>query len=107
MTSVDFASIRARVSIGHVLELLNFVPSSREALQLRGPCPIHRSASAANRSFSVNLERNAFRCFSCGAQGNQLDLWSQTQSLSLIEAARDLSRRFELRPPESDSAAED
>ena len=36
------------------------------------------------------------------AQGNQIDLWSKTKSLSLIEAAQDLSRRFELSNPGPD-----
>jgi DNA primase len=102
MAGIDFASIRAQVSIRQVLELLNFMPSSREGFQLRGPCPIHRSTSAESRSFSVNFDRNVFQCFSCGAQGNQIDLWAKSQSLTLIEAGRDLSRRFDL--PLADSA---
>jgi DNA primase len=39
------------------------------------------------------LAKNAFRCFACGASGNQLDLWAQVQGLNLYEAAIDLCDR--------------
>jgi DNA primase len=77
-----------------VLELLGFVAVERRGDQVRGPCPIHRSENSKSRSFSVNLKRNAFRCFSCGACGNQLDLWSLAQSLSLFDATVDLCKRL-------------
>ncbi len=49
--------------------------------QRRGPCPIHEPSSTEGRSFSVNLHKNVFHCFdaSCGAKGNALDLWAQSQ----------------------------
>jgi DNA primase len=94
MAGVDFNAVRAAVTLQQVLDLLDFVPVCREGDQLRGPCPIHRSKSARSRSFSANLRLNAFRCFTCGAQGNQLDLCARSQSLTLFDAALDLSRRL-------------
>ncbi|MEX0641727.1 MAG: hypothetical protein WD468_03450, partial [Pirellulales bacterium] len=35
-----------------------------------------------------------FRCFTCGASGNQLDLWSAAQQLPLFEATIDLCHRL-------------
>ena len=69
--------------------------------QLRGRCPIHSSPGRKHRSLSVNLEKNAFRCFDrdCGAQGNALDLWAAVQKLSLREAALDLAATFHLTCP--------
>jgi DNA primase len=99
MSGVNYGAVRSAVSMQQVLDLLDYVPSRLEGVQVRGPCPIHHSKSADSRSFSVNLERNAFRCFSCGAQGNQLDLWSQTQSLSLFEATLDLCRQLDVPVP--------
>ena len=93
MTSVDYAAVRAAISIDLVLELIDFTPTERRGVQLRGPCPIHGSQSARSRSFSVNLDKNAFRCFGCGAQGNQLDLWAKVHQLSLAQAACELCTR--------------
>ena len=104
MSGVDYCAVRSAVSMQQVLDLLGYVPSSWRGDQIRGPCPIHPSKSAESRSFSANLERNAFRCFSCGAQGNQLDLWCQTQSLSLFDAALDLCRRFDVPVPQSEQS---
>jgi DNA primase len=106
MPGVDFIAIRLAVSMEQVLDLLGYAPSSREGEQPLGPCPVHGSKSAESRSFSGNLKRNALRCFSCGARGNQLDLWSRTQSLSLYEAALDLCRRWQIEVPSAkDSVA--
>jgi DNA primase len=102
MSGVDYAAVRSAVSMQQVLDLLGYVPALWQGDQVRGPCPIHHSKSAESRSFSADLERNAFRCFSCGAQGNQLDLWCQTQSLPLFEAALDLCRRLEVPVPRSE-----
>ena len=64
--------------------------------QRRGPCPIHEPAATDGRSFSVNLHKNVFQCFdaSCGAKGNVLDLWAQSQQMTIPQAARDLAERF-------------
>jgi DNA primase len=99
MPSLDFAAIRRAVPIARVLELLQFVPTERRGNQLRGPCPIHGSTSPNSRSFSVNLAKNAFRCFTCGASGNQLDLWSLATKLPLYEAAIDFCDRLQIPQP--------
>src|SRR5579863_3446590 len=99
MAGIDFQAIRAAVSLQAVLDLLRFAASERKADQLRGPCPIHGSQSPQSRSFSAILKRNAFRCFTCGAAGNQLDLWSRAQSLSLYDAAIDLCQRLQIPVP--------
>jgi DNA primase len=99
MASIDYPLVRAAISMQSVLDLLGFVPSERRGDQLRGPCPIHHSKSPESRSFSTNLARNAFRCFSCGAASNQIDLWSLTQSLSLFDSATDLCDRLTIPVP--------
>lgn len=94
MPSIDFAWVRSRISIQQVLELMNFQPHRRTGYELRGVCPIHGSTRATSRSFAVNLQKNAFRCFSCGAQGNQLDLWAAVRQQPLYEATVDLCQRL-------------
>jgi len=99
LPGVDFQAVRARVSMAHVLGLLAFVPCETRGEQLRGPCPIHGSTSPESRVFSVHLTRSAFRCFKCGASGNQLDLWSAATKTDLHAATIDLCRRLQIEIP--------
>lgn len=75
------------IPLSEVLELVGFVPHEACGDQVRGPCPVHRSRSSDSRCFSVNLKRNAYRCFKCGAAGNQLDLYAAVRGLTVFAAA--------------------
>ena len=99
MAGIDYAALRQRLRLGQVLELLGFVPSTRRAAQVRGPCPIHGSQSPRRRSFAAHLERHGWHCFGCGARGNALDLWTAATRLPLYEAALDLCRRLPVEIP--------
>ena len=99
---LDYAAIRARISIADVLALVNDHPLRMRASQCRGRCPLHqRESHNGSRStcFSVNLQRNIFKCFGCGAQGNQLDLWRLYIRLPLYQATLELCRRLNITPP--------
>jgi transposase len=102
---VDFAALRRQVTLRQVLQHLGvlhrFRNSSGWGSQLRGPCPLHQSRSERGRTFSVDLQRNIFRCFhpSCAAQGNVLDLWAAYHDLPLHEAALHLAETFGVIPP--------
>jgi DNA primase len=98
MPGVNFTKVRAQISIAQVLELLSFSPLSRQHDQLRGPCPIH-NAGVTSRSFSVNLTKNAYRCFRCGSAGNQLDLWAAATKQNLHQAALSLCERVNVETP--------
>ena len=87
MPGIDFAQVRALVSLLDVLNLIGFVPSDGFSVQVRGPCPIHRSPSQSSRSFSANLSLNIYRCFNCSSSGNQLYLYATVTGLSLFDAA--------------------
>jgi len=97
---IDFRRLREQVSIEQVLALIGWQPLRRHGSQLRGPCPVHKSRSPSSRVFSVNTERNVFRCFKCGTKGNQLDLWKGLTGLPLYEAAFDLCGRLGIEPPQ-------
>jgi transposase len=102
---VDFAALRRQVTLRQVLQHLGvlhrFRNSSGWGSQLRGPCPLHKSRNERGRTFSVNLQRNIFRCFNptCAAQGNILDLWAAYHDLPLHEAALHLAETFGVMPP--------
>jgi len=99
---VDFAALREQITIEQALSQLGHYEHLRgNATQRRGPCPIHGSQRPVSRSFSVNLKRNLFQCFSptCQAHGNVLDLWAAVHNLTLYEAAKHLAATFGIEPP--------
>src|SRR5208283_4903644 len=51
--ALDFAAVRAALTIAQVLALLGFVPRSDHAGQQRGACPLHGSTGGTARCFSV------------------------------------------------------
>lgn len=94
MSGINFKQVRLQITIGQVLELLDFVPTAHAGVRLRGPCPIHGSSRPQSRSFSVNLSCDRYRCFRCHSAGTQLDLWAAVHRLSIHAAAADLCHRF-------------
>lgn len=96
---VDFAFIRQQISMEQVLAHLGLLSQLRGGgQQRRGACPLHSHPAAADRTFSVNMSKNMFRCFhaECGVQGNALDLWAAVHRLPLYEAALHLAETFGL-----------
>src|SRR5271157_4315420 len=94
MPGVDFALLRARVALSDVLGLIGFIPCETSGAQVRGPCPVHHSASPSSRSFSANLNLHIYRCFKCGSSGNQLDLYAAVTGLSFFEATVELCEKL-------------
>ena len=99
MPGVDYGAVRERISMTRVLELLEFHPCRVRGNQLRGLCPVHGSEDRKSTTFSVNLAKNAFRCFKCGARGNQIDLWAAAKKMSLYQASLDLCDRLAMKVP--------
>ena len=104
MAGIDFRTLRREVGMEAVLKLLGFVPVQRRGGQVRGACPLHAPQRAGypragyppagGRSFSANIERNAYRCFHCGSSGNQLDLWAAATGQPLHQAAIELCEKL-------------
>jgi transposase len=94
---IDFVRLRRQLTMEQVLRLLHWWDRLKGCgAQRRGPCPIHEPSRTEGRCFSVNLDKKMFQCFdaSCGAQGNVLDLWAQSQRLTILQAAHDLAQRL-------------
>ena len=99
MPGIHFATVRATIPLADVLNLVGFVPCETSRDQVRGPCPVHHSSSQTSRSFSANLERHVYKCFTCGSKGNQLDLYATVTGLSLFEAAIALCEQLDREIP--------
>jgi CHC2 zinc finger len=96
---VDFAFLRQQISLEQVLKHLDLLRHMRgSGPQRRGCCPVHSHPADQERTFSVHLAKNAFRCFqkNCGVQGNALDLWAAIHRLPLYDAALHLADTFGL-----------
>jgi hypothetical protein len=67
--------------------------------QRRCACPIHRG-DGRGRTFSVNLQTNAYQCFDarCGSKGDVIDLWAALHQRDARGAALDLVHVFGLEP---------
>jgi putative transposase len=96
---LDFAAVRAAVTMAAVLGLLGFQPRTTQGDQQRGPCPLHGSTSGTSRCFSAHIGKHTFHCFKCGRSGNALDLWGQATRQSPYDAAVDLCQRLGLPLP--------
>jgi hypothetical protein len=97
--AIDFAAVRAVVTMTAVLQLLGFQANSTHGAQQRGPCPLHGSTSGTSRCFSANLDQNLFHCFKCCRSGNALDLWALATKQTPYDAAIDLCDRFNIPLP--------
>ena len=97
--AIDFAAVRAAITIAQVLALLGFTPRSDRAGQQRGPCPLHGSTHGTACCFSVNTQAHTFHCFKCGRSGNALDLWAAANHLTPYDAALDLCQRLNVPLP--------
>ncbi len=69
-TWIDYSSIRSELSFSSVLQHYHIeYKSGGDQIMIR--CPFHSPDKTG--SCSINLSRNIFKCFACGAQGNVLD----------------------------------
>jgi DNA primase len=89
---VDFRALKQAVSIETVLEHYQINWLRKKDDELRGRCPLHQGDG--ERSFHVNITKNAFHCFSCKARGNVLDFVAKMEDCTVREAALKLKAWF-------------
>lgn len=80
---VDFKAIKAAADFRPVLEHYGIELKAKGA-ELVGLCPFHRDTKP---SFRVNLEKQVFHCFGCGAKGNVLDFVSRKEGVTIRASA--------------------
>ncbi|MGH7604964.1 MAG: CHC2 zinc finger domain-containing protein [Gemmatimonadaceae bacterium] len=82
---LDFAAIKHGVKLDSLLRHYRVELRPCGKNQYRGRCPIHRGEGFD--AFHVNLSRNIFHCFACGAGGTVLDFVVAMEGCSLRDAA--------------------
>jgi DNA primase len=100
---INYRDLRSRLRIEDVLRWMSWEAVTCRGYQLRGRCPlcseytgasVDDGSSSGRFTFSVNTERNIYRCFKCDQKGNAIDLWSSHRRLPLYRAARELEARL-------------
>ena len=92
---IDFAEIRARVSLEDVLLDMYQLGErfKRSGRKLVGSCPVHGGDNP--RAFQADLEKNVWYCHTgCRRGGNAIDLVSAIDKLPVRDAALKLHARY-------------
>src|SRR5258707_15229400 len=100
---VDFKKVKDAVGMMMVLDHYGIQGLTKSGDELRGPCPIHKG-SQRSKNFTVNLRKNAFKCFSKGCVGgNVLDFVAAMEQGSARDAALKLADWFKIGESQSSS----
>jgi len=91
MARVDFAEVKARVSIERAIQMLG-LDMKANGDQMRGRCPVCTQPSAADdRSLVVTPSKGVFYCFKAKKGGDQLLLAAHVRNESIRDAVQFLS----------------
>lgn len=100
---VDFAAVKAAVSITQILEHYG-IPVDGSRTEVRICCPIHGGTNP--NEFGVNTERSIWKCFSkCGRGGNIFDYVSMVEDVDIHGAALLIDEWFSLNQTRSSGRA--
>ncbi len=81
-----------------------YIPLKRAGAVFKALCPFHQERTP---SFSVNPQRQIFKCFGCGAGGGPIRFVMQYENLDFVSAARKLAERAGIRIVEAEMSPED
>jgi len=106
-TWIDFKQLRQGLKFRDLLSKYQIRLSIRQqGKQAVGPCPLPaHSGSRTKQSFSANLEKGLFQCFSCNSKGNALDFACLMEGrdpengAELRRTALELAKEFKIETP--------
>lgn len=81
-----------------------YIPLKRAGAVWKALCPFHQERTP---SFSVNPQRQIFKCFGCGAGGGPIRFVQSYENLDFVSAARKLAERAGIKIVEAEMSAED
>lgn len=99
MTFIDFAELKAKISIEQVLTMLQ-LNLKKQGERLRGPCPVCKSGG--DRALVVTPDKGLFYCFgSCKSGGDMIELVARVRGYAgedrVARAGLDIATHFGIR----------
>lgn len=101
---VNFKEVRESADFAAVLSSygIEVIKDGQRNGQYKALCPFHDDQDP---SMKVNIEKNIFNCFACGAGGNILDFVMKMDECTVREAALKLANRSDVATPVSKKTA--
>ncbi|MCD6153707.1 MAG: DNA primase [Syntrophobacterales bacterium] len=94
--------VKARANIVDVVS--EYVTLKKTGRNFVGLCPFHREKTP---SFTVNPEKQIFRCFGCGESGNTISFLMKMNNMSFPEAVRHLAGKLGITIPIRDMSGQE
>ena len=99
MAKISEQSIEKIRSRADIIEVISrYVSLKRRGRNYFGLCPFHSEKTA---SFSVNPEKQIFKCFGCGTGGSSIDFIMEIEKLDFVESIRYLADQYSVEIEES------
>ena len=93
------------IAANDIVEVVSgYFPLKRSGPVYKALCPFHQERTP---SFSVNPQRQIFKCFGCGAGGSVIRFVMTYENLDFVAAAKKLAERAGIKLVESEMSAED
>jgi len=84
--------------VANIFEIASqYTTLSKKGKNYVGLCPFH---SEKTPSFTIDIEKQLYHCFGCGAGGDIFTLVMEKENLSFPEALRYLSEKYNIKLPE-------
>ena len=93
------------IAANDIVEVIGgYFPLKRAGGMWKALCPFHQERTP---SFSVNPQRQIFKCFGCGAGGSVIRFVMSYENLDFVAAAKKLAERAGIKLVDAEMSAED
>ena len=94
MAKITEQSIEKIRSTADIYEIVSsYVELKKRGRNFFGLCPVHNEKT---HSFSVNPEKQIYKCFGCGIGGSSIDFIMEIEKLDFVEAIRYLAEQYSI-----------
>ena len=105
MSLIPPETIERIIAANDVVEVIEgYFPLKRAGTVFKALCPFHQERTP---SFSVNPQRQIFKCFGCGAGGSVIRFVMNYENLDFVAAAKKLAERANIKIEQGEMSPED
>jgi hypothetical protein len=101
MAHIDKITVNKIMDAANVVDVVgDFIELRKRGVEYQGLCPFHDDHTLGN--FSVNPNKNCYKCFSCGAGGDAVKFLMEYKGsrLSYPDALRYLAKKYSISIPD-------